>query len=134
VLYQLTELGRSVCTDLQIDPGPHHRAGLEHRYWVARAEEHFTGRGYDVSHEHVIDGNGAVDLLAQRPGERIAIEVETGKSNVKSNLKKVQDAGFDRVILIATSPSGVNACQRAIDAVERGEEPAVELLTWLDVE
>jgi energy-coupling factor transporter ATP-binding protein EcfA2 len=133
VLYQLTELGRSVCADLQIDPGPHHRAGLEHRYWVARAEAHFTERGYDVSHEHVIDGNGAVDLLAERPGERIAIEVETGKSKVKTNLEKVQNAGFDRVILIATSPSGVNVCQRALDAVERGKGPAVELLTWLDV-
>lgn len=133
VLYQLTEPGRSVCTDLQIDPGSLHRAGLEHRYWVSKAEGHFATRGYEVSHEHVIEGNGAVDLLAERSGERIAIEVETGKSKVKSNLEKVQNAGFDRIILIATSPTGVSACQRAMEAVERGEGPPVELLTWLDV-
>jgi len=62
--------------------------------------------------------------------ERIAVEVETGKSDIKANLSKVADAGFDRVVLVATSPSAVGSCQRAIDVLDSRD---VELLTWLDV-
>ena len=86
-----------------------------------------------MTHEHVIKDNGAIDLLAERPGERTAVEVETGKSDVKANLTKIRKANFDRVVLVATSPSAVTVCQRAIDAAERDKRPRVELLTWLDV-
>ena len=83
--------------------------------------------------EHPIKGNGAVDILAQRPGERIVIEVETGKSDIKANLLKIKNANFDRVVLLATSPAAVNACQSAIDTMENIDPSTVELLTWLDI-
>ena len=133
VLYQLTDFGRSVCTAVGIDPGPKPRASVEHMFWVRKASTYFEKQGYAVTYEHVIKGNGAIDLLAERPGERIAVEVETGKSDVKANLTKIQKADFDRVILLATSPSAVTACQRAVDDTKRGKRPRVELLTWLDV-
>ena len=133
VLYQLTDFGRTVCSSAGIDPGPRPAAGLEHRYWVGKAAEQFEQKGYAVTREHVIDGNGAVDLLAERPGERVAVEIETGKSDIEMNLSKVSGAGFDRVVLVATCPAAIGACQKAMDAVERGPCPAIELLTWLDV-
>ena len=34
------------------------------------------------------------------------------------NLIKIQKAGFDRVVLLATSPSAVSACQKAVDHVD----------------
>jgi hypothetical protein len=71
--------------------------------------------------------------LAERPGERVAIEVETGKSDVKENLIKVRGNRVDRVVMMATSPAAVSACQKAIGAVDPGSAPAVELMTWLDV-
>ena len=94
-----------------------------------KAAEYFEKAGYVLGHEHVIDGNGAVDLVAQRPGERVAVEVETGKSDIMANLEKVQAAGFDRIILLATSPTAMAACQKAIDAAKT---PSVELRSWLD--
>ena len=135
VLYQLTEFGRTVCAAAEIDPGPLLRAGLEHRYWVRAAAAHFEERGYEVSREHPIEGNGAIDILAERPGERVAVEVETGKSDIAENLRKIRDADFkfDRVVLVATSPSAVTACQRAIEALTEPARPPVELFTWLDV-
>lgn len=133
VLYQLTDHGRSVCTDLGIDPGDVPRASLEHRYWVMRAAGHFESQGYDVAQEQHIPGDGAVDLLAERPGERVAIEVETGKSDIKANLAKLRNAGFDRAVFVATSPAAVSACQRAVQDAAAEREPTVELLTWLDV-
>ena len=133
VLYQLTDLGRSVCTSVGIDPGPCPRDSLEHRYWVRKAGEHFEKKGYEITKEHPIKGNGAVDLLAERPGERVVIEVETGKSDIKANLAKIKNADFDRIVLLATSPSAVNVCQNAIDSVDNTAPSAVELLTWLDI-
>lgn len=129
VLYELTDHGRVLCDAAGIDPGLRPRASLEHRFWVMKAAEHFEKTGYVIGHEHVIDGNGAVDLVAQRPGERLAVEVETGKSDIMANLQKVQAAGFDRIILLATSPTAMAACQRAIDAAKT---PSVELRSWLD--
>ena len=86
-----------------------------------------------ATREHPIKGNGAVDILAQRPGERVVVEVETGKSDIKANLSKIKDGNFDRVVLLATSPAAVNTCQSAIDAMENIDPSTAELLTWLDI-
>ncbi|MGB2987954.1 MAG: hypothetical protein WBE26_18960 [Phycisphaerae bacterium] len=133
VLYQLADQGRTVCRSIGIDTGLAPRTSVEHSYWVRKASEYFQDRGYEVTQEFAVDGNGVIDLLAERPGERLSIEIETGKSNIPENIKKLRRADFDRVILVATSPAAVTACQKAVDAVGRGVKPAVELLTWLDV-
>ena len=133
VLYQLTEAGRTVCQVHQIDPGPVLRESLEHRWWIRKTREHFEKKGYEVTLEHPIKGNGAIDLLATRPGEKIAIEVETGKSDIKQNLLHLKKKEFDKLIMIATSPEAVSACQKAIDAVDTKDLPTVELWTWLDI-
>jgi hypothetical protein len=131
VLYQLTDFGRTACGTIGVDPGPRPRASLEHSYWVMKAAEQFEKKGYAVTREHVIQGNGAVDLLAERSGERLAIEIETGKSDIPKNLVKTFAAGFDRVILIATCPSAVTMCQKAFES-SVGQSPC-ELMTWLDI-
>lgn len=99
---------------------------------INRAVKHFEKKAYDVSCEHPVKGNGAIDILAEKPGERIAVEVETGKSNVKGNLDKIRNAGFDRIVLVATSPAAATARQKAIDSSARGKS-RIEQLTWLDI-
>jgi Holliday junction resolvase-like predicted endonuclease len=131
VLYQLTNPGRKVCTSVNIDPGPKLRESLEHKFWVSRAAKYFEKKGYDIKCEHPVKGNGAIDILAKKPGQAIAIEVETGKSNTRENLDKIKHAGFDRVILLATSPAAAAASQKALAEAPEGL-PAVEMLTWLD--
>ena len=44
----------------------------------------------------------AADLGAIKGNERIAIEVETGKSDVKENVRKCREAGFEKVVLVRT--------------------------------
>ena len=129
MLYQLTDEGRCVCTDVGVDPGPAPRVSLEHSYWASRAANSFADRGYDVAYEYAVQGNGTIDVLAERPGERVAIEIETGKSDIANNIAKLSPAGFDRIILVATSPTAVTACHAAIDKASAD----VELLTWLDL-
>lgn len=130
VLYHLTDHGRTVCTSIGLDAGPPPRASLEHTYWAHRVARTFEEKGYDVALEQPIDGNGIIDLVASRPGERVAVEIETGKSDIRTNLEKLQGLGFDRVVVVATSPSATAACQRALGALDNRQ---VELMTWLDV-
>ena len=132
VLYQLTENGRAVCESEHIDPGPQHRPSLEHRYWVRQASRHYEKKGFEIKCEYPVKGNGAVDILAAKGGRKIVIEIETGKSNIKANIEKIEGAGFDKIILIATNPAAIGKCQRAIDSTEHNDT-AVELLSWLDI-
>jgi hypothetical protein len=134
VLYELTDAGRTLCEQLGIDPGPVPRSSLEHRYWISRAGTFFEDRGYEVTLEHHVPGDGAVDLLAERHGERVAVEVETGKSDISANLAKLKGRGFDRIVLVATSPAASALCGQAIAIRDRTSlEPSIEYLTWLDL-
>jgi len=133
VLYQLTDFGRTVCRSLGIDPGSKSRESLEHRWWVKRTAEHFERKGYEMSREHPIKGNGAIDILAEKPGQRVAVEVETGKSDIRANVRNAAKGDFDRVVLVATSPEAVEACRKVVEDQQRTASPAVELMTWLDV-
>jgi hypothetical protein len=131
VLYELTDAGREACKKHGIDPGPLPREGLEHRFWVQRTRQYFQDKGYSVTLEHPVKGNGAIDLLAARPGERIAVEVETGKSDIKANLAHLKLSEVDKTVLIATCPEAIGACKAAI---ETAGQDRVELLNWLDVD
>jgi hypothetical protein len=133
VLYQLSELGRTVCSAAGIELRPRPRESLEHSFWVNKTAEYFERKGYELTREHAIKGNGAIDLLAVRPGESIAIEIETGKSDIKANLSHIKRSGFDQMILIATSPSAVSACRKAIQSVGDSGSDTIKLLTWLDI-
>ena len=133
VLYELTDLGRTLCSSAHIEVAPKPCQSLEHRYWVRQTAKYFEKRGYDVKREHPVKGNGAIDILATRGSRKVAVEVETGKSNIKANLEKIKDVGFDRIVFVATSPTAVSACQRAIEAVEYSDADTTELLTWLDI-
>ncbi len=133
VLYELTDEGRSLCESMGIDPGPALRVGLDHLYWARKTGRHYEGRGFDITYEYAVPGDGYVDVVAGRPGERVAIEVETGKSDIKANITKTLDADFDRLVLVATSPEAVVACRRAIEKTKEDRQSSVELITWLDV-
>lgn len=133
MLFDLTDAGRSLAHANGLDVGPPSRASLEHRYWVGRVAEHFERRGFDVAHEHHIPGDGHVDLVASRQGERIAIEVETGKSDISANLVKLHGAGFDRIVLIATCPTASAACMRAYSSLPGDSQTSVTLQSWLDI-
>ena len=131
VLYQIAEWGRSICYSIGINLDPQSRESLEHRYWVRKSATYFNKEGFETTREHPIKGNGAIDLLAERPGQRVAVEVETGKSDVVENLTKIQKGDFNRIVLIATSPIAVTVCQKAIEKTK--SKIPVELMTWLDM-
>jgi predicted RecB family endonuclease len=77
-------------------------ASLEHEYWKHMIAGQYRMKGYTVEEEVPLGDGKAVDLVASKDGRKIAIEVETGKSDVKGNFKKCEEAGFDSVITVRT--------------------------------
>ena len=101
-LLRLTERGCKAARFMGLNPNVSHRkGGFEHEYWKRRIAEHYRRKGYRVVMEYPLGKGKSVDLVAKRDEESLAIEVETGKSEVIYNVKKDLEAGFDRIIVVA---------------------------------
>ena len=89
------------------------RGSLTHEYWKRFYAERLKGEGYNVELESPRENQaGRVDVLAKKAGERIAVEIETGKSDVVSNVKQDLLSRFSSVLVVATD-------EGALDRVER---------------
>jgi len=101
-IFELTEKGKEELKKIGIDVNVSHRkGGLEHEFWKNRVAEHFRRKGYRVIEEFPIGGGQAVDLVAINDRERIAIEIETGKSDAVHNIQRALKAGFFKIICAA---------------------------------
>jgi hypothetical protein len=91
----------------------------------------YEQEGYVVEEEHALDDQRRIDLWATRDDHITAIEVETGRSNIRASVRKLVEAAVSERILLATSADAVTACARSLE----GEMPSqsIQLLTWLDV-
>jgi hypothetical protein len=133
VLYQLTSSGRDMCSLLGLKPALLPRESLEHRYWVRQTAEYYKKQGYEITFEYAVKGNGKIDILAQKLGHEVGIEVETGKSSPSDNLKNAAKASLDKFVFVATSPTAVSVCLKVIEQTKGSITYPVELLTWLDI-
>lgn len=97
----LTSEGKKAIPDVRVEKVFHKNAGFEHETAKARVAEYFRKRGYSVTFEYKLSGGKAIDLVAEKEGKRIAIEVETGKSDSLYNVRKAIEAGFDEVVVVA---------------------------------
>jgi hypothetical protein len=73
---------------------------FEHEYWKYKIAEIYRKKGYKVTPEYSIDNGKKVDIAAEKDGKRIAIEIETGKSDAIYNIQKDLGANFDEVVSI----------------------------------
>ena len=58
--------------------------------------------------------NGRVDVLAIKDGEKIGIEIETGKSDVVSNVKNCLLSKFERVIVVAVDKKAMEKVEKLL--------------------
>ncbi len=89
------------------------RASLVHEYWKRYYARHYENQGYNVKLEAPCSG-GKVDVLAYKPGKRIGIEVETGKSNVIVNVRRCLRAKLDKIVIVATTDAAAEKVQREL--------------------
>jgi len=95
------------------------RGGPEHRYWIRAIAGRLRSKGYDVAQEVPAGAGRTIDLVATRNGRRIAVEIETGKSDARSNVRKCLEAGMDKTVVIATSADAYGKIARSLPPDER---------------
>ena len=111
---QVVEIGRTRKVLLRLTPRagealnlgssePQH-GSIVHEYWKRFYAQRFREQGYQVEFE-VPRKSGRVDVVARKSGEKIAIEVETGKSNFIRNVRQDLAAKYNKVIVVATDKS-----------------------------
>jgi len=96
----LTDKGKNAIPDVRVEKVFHKAGGFEHESAKLKVGEHYKKKGYTVTYEYKLPGGRSVDLVAEKDGKRIAIEIETGKSDSIYNIRKDLEAGFDGVICV----------------------------------
>jgi len=108
---QTVELGRTRKVVLRLTKQAKETLGLDskipeygslvHEYWKRFYGRKFERKGYKIDFE-VPRKSGRTDVVACKENERIAIEIETGKSDFLRNVKQNLAAKYDKVIVVAT--------------------------------
>ncbi len=98
---------------LALDTPVDDRASLVHEYWKRYYAALFQVKGYRVELEASCR-NGRVDVLASKSGKRIGIEIETGKSDAVSNVRKCLLSGFDKIIVVAADEEAMRTVERQL--------------------
>lgn len=82
-------------------PQEQRRESLVHEFWKHAYAEQYRSQGYHVTIE-APRHQGRMDILARNSTESVAIEIETGKSDVAQNVHQDLASGATRIIVIAT--------------------------------
>jgi len=99
----LTDAGKKAIPDVRVEKAFNKNESFEHAVAKTKVAEHYRAKGYAVTMEYKLPGGRAVDVVAEKDGKRIAIEIETGKSDAIYNIRKDLEAGFDEVVVVAIS-------------------------------
>ena len=98
-LFDLTQKGKLFLIDLGFD-FKNTSEGIIHKFWKNKIAEYYTNKNFKVLVEKNI--NGRPDIIVINHNKKIAVEIETGKSDAIYNIKRAIGAGFDEVICVAT--------------------------------
>ena len=96
-LYELTAAGRNAL-GLKITQAG--RGGIEHRYWVEAVKNHYLNKESFTFLE-----KDDIDLVVESYNKRLAIQMETGKSDLQANLMKLGRYEADLKYILATNRS-----------------------------
>jgi len=133
LLFNITLEGRRLATRLGLGPLPPRNWRPAHEFWRRQTARTLEGKGYRVEHEVRIPGDGFVDLCATKGNERLAVEVETGASDMKGNLRKALEDGFTGVVLVAATATAQEKLERLIERLPAKRRGEVSLWTAKDV-
>jgi len=98
-LFDITKKGKLTLKELGHD-FKDEREGVVHKFWKQRIADYYRGKHFRVLVEEY--SNGRPDIVVINRDKKVAIEIETGKSDFIYNIQKDLKAGFDQVISVAT--------------------------------
>jgi hypothetical protein len=110
---QLSEKGRELIGERGFNISET-RGGPEHEYWKYKIAQEMQEKGYSLDFEKRVDEH-YVDIVATKGEKKIAVEIETGKSNPEANIRRDLNAGFDLVICYALTHNVSEKLSSAFD-------------------
>ena len=123
-LYELTAEGRNALGK----PLPHSgRGGLEHRYFVENIRHHYLQNEGFASIE-----KDDIDLVIETYGKRMAIQIETGKSDIQGNLTKLGRYKADLKYMLTTNPEAEVRVKKALQELLIPDREEIKVLSVKD--
>ena len=104
------------------------RGGPEHEYWKARVAQHLRDLGFLVEVEKPTGGGQTIDLVATKDGQTLAVEVETGTSDVAANIRKCIRFGCQRVLVLGTSAHAMHHISQSLRDLDTATPERVSVL------
>ena len=92
---------------------PPERASLVHEYWKSFHAQRLQEQGYEVNIE-AERNSGTTDILARKDGKTLAVEIETGKSNIARNVQQNLLSGFDKTRVVATDEKALRKVEHEL--------------------
>ncbi len=130
---EITEKGKEALESLGYKIGPGHIRGFEHELWKKKIVEHYRARGYKVEEEKPIGAGKAVDLVARKNNEEIAIEIETGKSDAIYNIRKDLEAGFRQIISVVLNAEVKVEIEKQLEESGLGRNKKIKVISQLEL-
>ena len=101
--------------------------GVTHEYWKNKYAQVLKDKGFDITFEKSIGEGKSVDVVATKKGKQIAVEVETGRSDILSNINKCLNAKFDRIIVVAINEKIESKVKSLLEANDLHQNPKIIL-------
>lgn len=79
------------------------KGGIAHEFWKDQYASKLKALGYFVEKEYPVGDGKTVDVVAIKNNQKIALEIETGRSDITTNIKKCLEYGIKNIYMIATT-------------------------------
>ena len=123
-LLELTERGISTLELIGIKITQTKRNGsLKHRYWRHKVKLWYQDHGYTVEEEK--DG---IDIVASKGEERIAVGVETGKSDIRKNIINALKH-YPKLIIVPTNLVAEDISRERISKLPQNQCELIEVIS-----
>ena len=100
--------------------------GVEHLYWIKQVKKRLESRGYKVEEEFPIGNGETIDLAIIGKNKKIAIEIETGKSDAVRNIRKCLNAGFE-VVSVSVNSTAFDQAKIKLNQFSMGERQRIRV-------
>ncbi|MFC1551922.1 hypothetical protein ACFL6P_05080 [Candidatus Latescibacterota bacterium] len=101
--------------------------GVTHEYWKNKYAEKYRDKGYNVTLEEPVGGGKTVDLTAKKDNKKIALEIETGRSDILANVKKCLENDFDKIVIVATTEQAEKKVQQILKEASLYQNPRIQI-------
>lgn len=110
VILRLTSTAQK---SLGFDNIPARFGSVAHEYWKRYYGRLFQDYDYRISFE-TPRKSGRIDVVAAGKDEKIAVEIETGKSDVVRNVKQDLLSAYSRILVVATDKSALKKVEKLL--------------------